>query len=335
MKKVKVAEDLGADAVVIIDSEDSSWDRIQIQQIILSDDGNGSRVNIPSVLVEKNDGTAMFNSEEIPLITMEWNLPQSSNQNLTIDFWLSSGSFEALKFLASIYPSLQALESSVLFRPHYYILRLPAAETNAASSLCYLSDPTLCAPLPDPYFQNVGSTEIIEENIIQLCILNKKGQKIWWQYVNYIYKTCLSPNMLQGDKDCLYKMAKEILQEDLESCQTEATSLLQNERENNAWGNLALRINGARFSGNLDSQLVVKAVCSAFETQPEACAKLLNSDNASGEADSTTIIDTNSEKHNIRHTITTLLGVSAVLGTFLYCYQSHSNHVLRKQLRKS
>merc|ERR1719436_1104619 len=50
---------------------------------------------------------------------------------------------------------------------------------------------------------------------------------------------------------------------------------LKHERENRAWSPRALRINGWRFSGMLDADLVTRAICSGFIKQPNECKKLL------------------------------------------------------------
>merc|ERR1712176_1662704 len=54
---------------------------------------------------------------------------------------------------------------------------------------------------------------------------------------------------------------------------------LQHERENQAWSPRALRINGWRYSGILDADLVTRAICSAFVTQPIECKKLTDPPN--------------------------------------------------------
>jgi len=46
--KVKHAQDLGAIATVIIDNKNEN-----IDNIVMSDDGNGASINIPSVLIGK------------------------------------------------------------------------------------------------------------------------------------------------------------------------------------------------------------------------------------------------------------------------------------------
>merc|ERR1712087_513215 len=50
---------------------------------------------------------------------------------------------------------------------------------------------------------------------------------------------------------------------------------LKHELENTAWSPRALRINGWRYGGMLDAELVTRAICSGFITQPDECKNLL------------------------------------------------------------
>merc|ERR1712228_714593 len=44
---------------------------------------------------------------------------------------------------------------------------------------------------------------------------------------------------------------------------------------NVAWAPLAIRINGWRYAGNLEKDLVAKALCSGYTVQPPECAIIL------------------------------------------------------------
>merc|ERR550532_3744709 len=50
---------------------------------------------------------------------------------------------------------------------------------------------------------------------------------------------------------------------------------LQHEKDNPAWSPRALRINGWRYSGILDPDLVTRAICSSFITQPKECKDIV------------------------------------------------------------
>merc|ERR1712176_366545 len=49
---------------------------------------------------------------------------------------------------------------------------------------------------------------------------------------------------------------------------------LKEERDNTAWSPRALRINGWRYSGMMDADLVTRAICSGFISQPSECVDL-------------------------------------------------------------
>ena len=53
MTKVKVASAKGAHAVIIVDKEDSTLTAHDLQNIIVADDGYGSTISIPSILISK------------------------------------------------------------------------------------------------------------------------------------------------------------------------------------------------------------------------------------------------------------------------------------------
>merc|ERR1719359_189623 len=56
---------------------------------------------------------------------------------------------------------------------------------------------------------------------------------------------------------------------------TTTVDKLRHERENIAWSPRALRINGWRYSGTLDADLVTRAICAGFVKQPDVCAQLV------------------------------------------------------------
>lgn len=56
---------------------------------------------------------------------------------------------------------------------------------------------------------------------------------------------------------------------------TTAEIKLKFERDNAAWSPRALRINGWRYSGILDPDLVTRAICSSFIVQPKECQDLI------------------------------------------------------------
>merc|ERR1719386_673602 len=62
---------------------------------------------------------------------------------------------------------------------------------------------------------------------------------------------------------------------EVQSCiATSRSAKLKEQRENTAWSPRALRINGWRYSGMMDADLVTRAICSGFISQPDECGTL-------------------------------------------------------------
>lgn len=56
---------------------------------------------------------------------------------------------------------------------------------------------------------------------------------------------------------------------------TSTAAKLKEQREHSAWSPRALRINGWRYSGMMDADLVTRAICAGFVSQPDECKTLL------------------------------------------------------------
>lgn len=350
--KVLVAEKAGADAVVIADFATSLWDAHQIKRVIMADNGNGQRVRIPSILITKRDADILANAAaKTPItVSMDWSLPQKDV--VTVDFWYVSGSTEAMNFLSQVEPAVKRLKGVVDFRPHIYVVRLTSVNPDADSMVssndlveerCFDGDPTLCTQLAD-VSTTTTAEDILEENVREMCLLkmtsvpipllNNPARKVlysdvWWQYVKEISEFCpLKPEQQKGENrfgpNCSLNLMVKLGQNPMnisECVEMEARNLLVAARENNAWGNLALRINGARFSGNFEPSLVFKAICSAFASEPSECKGAIQDLSAA-----TTVSDHGREVSRATgswaHTVTLLLLM--VLATIVVTYIYHA-----------
>lgn len=94
--KIRIAEKCGADAAVVVDRGVSDWPRSYIRfNVIMSDDGTGQDIRIPSVLIAKEDGQLILDTilaggkTEPVLLEMEWSIP--NQWPVVIDFWSDPG----------------------------------------------------------------------------------------------------------------------------------------------------------------------------------------------------------------------------------------------------
>jgi len=103
--KVRIASAKGAHAVIIVDKDDSTLTSQQIQNIIVADDGYGSTISIPSILVSKYQGNLLIDSikdsQEV-VVELAWDIP--TDHVVSVDLWMSSASRDSQKFIEAFAP---------------------------------------------------------------------------------------------------------------------------------------------------------------------------------------------------------------------------------------
>jgi len=235
------------------------------------------------------------------IIELAWDVP--TNHVVVTDLWMSSGSRESMKFLKDFSPKRKALNDAVKFVPHYHVfgmtssVAVPAQDYN---DLCSASDAQYCAEDPDGSGPVTGKM-VLDEDVRQLCIheltkvkhdpnedLKRKGVVTveyaakFWDYVEKLMDRC----PVDGDKEPAERFGRECSEALMRDVGIDADKVrncvmstkedkLRQERQNVAWSPRALRINGWRYSGTMDADLVTRAICAGFIRQPDACAQLV------------------------------------------------------------
>lgn len=293
--KVKVASAKGAHAVIIVDREDSTLTSHDLQNIIVADDGFGDRIKIPSILISKYDGEPLIAAakHEDVIVELAWDVPQ--DEVVVIDLWMNSAAQDSQDFLKRFTGSRKTLNEVVKFIPHYHVFSANP-ELSGYSGLC--SDPSAryCSEDPDGAGP-VSGKDVLEEDVRQLCIheitkvprsrhLGTQAPIVfyaekWWNYVEKLPQRCpvdAQDHAQRFGEACSEKLMEEVGIEvsSVRHCvETTSTKKLESELVNKAWSPRALRVNGWRYSGTLDADLVTRAVCSGFLNQPAECTTLL------------------------------------------------------------
>lgn len=343
-QKVKVAQAKQAHAVIVVDKEDSSLSADDIQHIVMADDGTGADIRIPSVLISRDDGKELIGAAQSGEVVVEliWDIPRG--EVVAADFWMSSGSRETMEFLERFKDSAEMLGYHLQFIPHYHVFNLPeGVDSSSLGNLC-LEKNLYCAPDPDGPGPVTGA-DVAMEDLRQLCIWrttarhapeSPKGatySQEFWEYVTEFRKRC----PLKGTKPeksfserCSQKIMDSVginSEEVLKCSKDNRIELLDEQLKNLAWSPQALRLNGWRYSGPLDPEMVLKAVCSGYTTHPAACEDLVTW-HGSG------VI----MRHHPGLSFGTLLGGVFILGvcisTVFYFYRQHVTSSVRKVLRE-
>lgn len=144
--KVKVAQKKEAHAVIIVDTQGSTRTTRDIQDIIVADDGYGSNVDIPSVLISREEGQKLID----PLLAdpgtqvvveLNWDIP--SENVVQVDLWMSSASVSSQKFLKDFKPKREALNEYLRFMPHYHVFSMDGSKDY--KELCFDVSGKYCA----------------------------------------------------------------------------------------------------------------------------------------------------------------------------------------------
>lgn len=122
VQKVRNMENLGGAVGIVIDDHNEN-----IQGVLMSDDGTGGGIRIPSMLIGKNDGKKLLDwwksasdDEKANLVIMaEFVMPFEEDNKVTWDFWFTSSSDRALDFLEDFNEMQETLGDNVRFTPHY------------------------------------------------------------------------------------------------------------------------------------------------------------------------------------------------------------------------
>lgn len=305
--KVKVAQSKGAHAVIIVDKLDSPYTSATIDQVIMADDGfAGDDLHIPSVLISKEDGAELISAAERGEVVVELSWMVPSSDVVELDVWMSSGSMESMNFLKSFADKRRSLNTVVKFRPHYHVFSIPSGDPAIFQELCLDDTGEICAEDPDAAGEITGR-EVLIEDVRQLCIHDKTrsysvspdgmtnfqqgvshSQAItftepFWKYVERLPDVCPlnspRPHSRFGT-ECADRLMRSVLSsadvEEVEECMERSKEKrLKSELANVAWSSNAVRINGWRYRGLLDADLVTRAICSSFATKPPECEKLL------------------------------------------------------------
>jgi hypothetical protein len=302
--KVRVAAEKGAHAVVIIDKANSKYTRGQMNDVIVAEDAYVDDIHIPSIFICKDDGRSIlheFEKNKGPIVVeLAWNVPTKTV--VTVDQWMSSASSESLKFLRSFAPKRRILNQVLRYQPHFTVFSMGSGgSAQTTSKLCTDQSGKYCAEDPDGDGPVQGK-DVLEEDLRQLCLhehtkvpgrsMEYKDQKTppefaeaYWSYIEQFQDKCPITDTF-GDENtfgalCSYKLMRDVGLSDVDIAAIQEcadtgrnTKELERQRNHTAWSPRALRINGWRYSGILDAELVATAVCAGFSREPAECLEV-------------------------------------------------------------
>lgn len=118
--KVKHAEEAGAIAAIIIDNKNEN-----IDNIVMSDDGNGGGIHIPSVLIGKKDGDKIIkytteHSHRHLVAILDFDLPNPDN-HVEYELYISSANKKSREFINDWANVSKLLDNNISFDLHFIL----------------------------------------------------------------------------------------------------------------------------------------------------------------------------------------------------------------------
>ena len=168
VQKVRNMEQIGVSVAIVIDSRAE-----MIDEILMSDDGTGGGIRIPSMLIGMSDGNVLLDwykkasqEEKDQLVLMsEFVMPQFDTAK--VDFWFTSSSDRAISFLEDFKAIEENLGELLEFKPRYVFWECTSCDSNYLNNDCF-GGGKYCAV--ESSNAKLKGRDIVLEDLRQLCI---------------------------------------------------------------------------------------------------------------------------------------------------------------------
>lgn len=212
--KVLNAQYAGAKAVVIMNNN-------QAPLPLMADDGKGSTVSIPSIIISKDDGDRITNAlSSTPVYaSLSWGVPHKDNL-VEWRFYTSSYDKNGIDIKKAFAEVSKSLGENEKFEAHYFFLKgkdYGCEMTNEGTLPCgnqCTNQGRYCAVDPEHDIKTgIDGADVVRENLRQVCIFQeaqKKGMNVlWWNYVNAFEENCSKAKETFNEK-CSFQQATTI-----------------------------------------------------------------------------------------------------------------------------
>jgi PA domain len=318
VQKVRNAQRDGAAAVLVADSTclcratDCIMPPEQLEcereEPIMSDDGSGADISIPSFLVFKQDADKMklvLEKNQPIRAELSFSVP-SPDSRVEYDLWTTPADPLAFNFLKSFESAAVELANDASFTPHMYIIngidvgcRGMVSGENFCEGLC-TNHGRYCATDPDDDLAaGISGTDVVAESLRRMCIWEGYGTKDgigspWWKYVEKFLDTCGNPDRLNlfSDKSCIEGAMKYagVDPKSIDACMTKSGGLEGDDKNTLLEASMnalkksgtflipSLYVNQAPVRGLMSYSTVFKAICSGYASgyEPKICKACAN-----------------------------------------------------------
>jgi hypothetical protein len=294
--KVRNAERAGASLVVVID------DRMEnITNVIMGDDGTGTGIRIPSMLIGKDSGKILKEfaivSKFSATLSAEF-IMQAPDNNVEFEFWYSSNNVLALDFIHDFDKYMPELQDYVTFKPRFVTWGCPMCTDDFKKNECF-GDGKYCSPNGQQTMLSsyVKGKDIIIEDLREICLHSRLAEhgkeSLWWDYMRAVHSQCFdfitsecseNAHALIGES---YKLTMSCVDQSFQlhsssDFKADNVVLADQAQKWTDYGTLywpSVTINQVTFRGDITPANILEAVCAALYTKPDVCLDFYEEEN--------------------------------------------------------
>lgn len=164
-----------------------------VRDVIMSDDGTGDGITIPSVMISTAHWTTLITylkslSEDegmAVVFSATFSMVRPDNR-VEYDIWYTSSDDRALDFISSMKTYNLELDDNVLMTPRFVYWRCIDCDEDMIKKHCW-SGGKYCAV--DSNNDKHNGRKIMMEDLREKCIA-KKHNREWWVYMFYVHMMC-------------------------------------------------------------------------------------------------------------------------------------------------
>lgn len=187
-------ENIGVAVAIVYDDAEEDVDNV-----IMSDDGTGGGIRIPSMLIGKTDGKKLIDflkrasdQELDQTAIMAQFIMEKPDNRVEYDLWFTSSNDRALDFISDFKEYDRNFGNKVLMTPHYVFWKCNFCEEEYLKNDCF-GGGKYCAV--EPSNENIKGRDIILEDLREKCLYKKAYQSpgtryVWWSYMEYVHQNC-------------------------------------------------------------------------------------------------------------------------------------------------
>ena len=192
VKKTRNVQDAGGLLCIVMDNKALE----DPERIVLMDDGTGSNIHIPTILIGLTDGEILRNfvTDKDNPINLRKNaflvaefIMYHPDDRVEYELWSSSANEQGLTFANGFRENNALFENNTLFTPHFVMWTCP--DCPQESQDCYCKG-EFCAP--PILHDNIKGRDILDEDLKQICLYREADDSglTWFNYIHKVADNC-------------------------------------------------------------------------------------------------------------------------------------------------